>query len=73
MTARKHYTKEMPSVSGIGSATEVSRNLETNVSMLRRWMRESQRDDAGQAFHGNGKLTPGQEEIRKLKTHIRPM
>ncbi len=38
--------------------------------MLRRWMKEYQRDDAGQSFRGNGRLTPEQEEIRKLKIQI---
>jgi len=53
------------------TATEISRNLEINASMLRRWMKEYQRDDAGQSFRGNGKLTPEQEEIRKLKIQIK--
>jgi transposase len=35
--------------------------------MLGRWIRESQADTNGQAFRGNGKLTPEQEEIRRLK------
>ena len=77
MVARKHYTKEFRSdaislVLDQGyTATEVSRNLEINASMLRRWMREYQRDDARQAFRGNAKLTPEQEEIRKLKIQIK--
>jgi len=35
--------------------------------MLGRWIKENQADDNGQAFRGNGKLTPEQEEIRRLK------
>jgi transposase len=35
--------------------------------MLRRWIKEYQADNDGQAFRGNGKLTPEQEEIRRLK------
>ncbi len=35
--------------------------------MLRRWIKEHQADDNGQAFRGNGKLTPEQEEVRRLK------
>jgi transposase len=35
--------------------------------MLGRWVRESQLDTNGQAFRGNGKLTPEQEEIRRLR------
>lgn len=32
-----------------------------------RWVKESQADTNGQAFRGNGKLMPEQEEIRRLK------
>ncbi|SCZ84144.1 transposase [Nitrosomonas mobilis] len=77
MVARKHHTKEfkLDAISLVldqgYTATAVSWNLGINASMLRRWMRESQRDDAGQAFRGNGKLTPEQEEIRKLKIQIK--
>ncbi len=35
--------------------------------MLGRWIKENQADDNGQAFRGNGKLPPDQEEIRRLK------
>ena len=35
--------------------------------MLGRWIKESRADNNGQAFRGNGKLTPDQEEIRRLK------
>ena len=35
--------------------------------MLGRWIKENQADNNGQAFRGNGKLTPEQEEIRRLK------
>ena len=38
--------------------------------MLGRWVKEHQADD-GQAFRGNGKLTPEQEEIRKLKDQVK--
>ncbi len=38
--------------------------------MLGRWVKEHQADD-GQAFRGNGKLTPELEEIRKLKTQVK--
>ncbi|SDY68139.1 transposase [Nitrosomonas halophila] len=77
MTVRKQYTKEfkLDAISLVldqgCTATEVSRNLEINASMLRRWIREYQQDDAGQAFRGNGKLTLEQEEIRKLKIRIK--
>jgi transposase len=35
--------------------------------MLGRWIKENEADNNGQAFRGNGKLTPDQEEIRRLK------
>ncbi len=38
--------------------------------MLGRWIKEVGNDD-GQAFRGNGKLTPEQEEIRKLKAQLK--
>jgi transposase len=38
--------------------------------MLRRWIKEFQSDD-GQAFRGNGKLTPEQAEIRLLREENR--
>ena len=31
------------------------------------WIKENEADNNGQAFRGNGKLTPDQEEIRQLK------
>jgi transposase len=34
--------------------------------MLGRWIKESESDD-GQAFRGNGKLTPEQLELRQLR------
>jgi transposase len=38
--------------------------------MLGRWVKEHQADE-GQAFRGNGKLTPEQEEIKKLKAQVK--
>ena len=38
--------------------------------MLQRWIKESESDE-GQAFRGNGKLTPDQAEIRRLKEENR--
>jgi len=79
MVIRKRYTKEfkLDAISLVldqgHTPTEVSRNLEINANMLRRWIREYQADDAGQAFRGNGKLTPEQEEIRKLKVRVKQL
>jgi transposase len=38
--------------------------------MLGRWIKEEESEDR-QAFRGNGKLTPDQEEIRKLKAQVK--
>ena len=38
--------------------------------MLARWVKEYQSEE-GQSFRGNGKLTPEQEEIRKLKAQVK--
>ena len=79
MVTRKQYTKEykLDAISLVleqGHTTlEVSRSLEINGNMLRRWIREYQRDDADQVFRGNGKLTPEQEEIRQLKAQIKQL
>ena len=73
MEPRKHYTKEfkLDAVSlaldqGLTIA-EAARSLGIRANMLGRWVRESRADNNGQAFRGNGKLTPDQEEIRRLK------
>lgn len=73
MTSRKKYTKEfkLDAISLVldqgYTVAEAARSLEINANMLRRWIKEYQADDDGQAFRGNGKLTPEQEEIRRLK------
>lgn len=73
MVTKKQYTKEfkLDAVSLVldqgYTAAEAARNLEINTNMLRRWIKELQADDNGQAFRGNGKLTPEQEEVRRLK------
>jgi len=41
--------------------------------MLGRWIKESQTDTNDQAFRGNGKLTPDQEEIRNLKLQVKQL
>ena len=50
--------------------TEAARSLELNRSVLQRWIKESESDE-GRAFRGNGKLTPDQAEIRRLKEENR--
>ena len=73
METRKQYTKEfkLDAISlvldqGLTIA-EVARSLEIRANMLGRWIKENEADNNGQAFRGNGKLTPDQEEIRRLK------
>ncbi len=67
MTTRKKYSKEfkLDSVSLVleqgYSRAEAARSLDINPSLIRRWVKEHQRDDE-QAFRGNGKLTPEQDE-----------
>ena len=72
MTVRKKYSKEfkLDAVSLVKeqgyNRSEAARNLGINANMLGRWVKELDSDD-GQAFRGNGKLTPDQEVIRQLK------
>lgn len=77
MESRKRYTKEykLDAISLVldqgHTTTEVSRSLEINASMLRKWIKEYHADDADHSFRGNGKLTPEQEEIRQLRAQIK--
>ena len=76
MTKRKKYTKEfkLDAISLVRdqnlNTAETSRNLEINPQLLGRWIKEDENED-GQAFRGNGKLTPDQKEIRQLKTQVK--
>ena len=76
MTKRKKYSKEfkLDAVSLVVeqgyTRSEAARSLGIDAKMLGRWVREHQEDD-GYAFRGNGKLTPEQEEIRKLKAQVK--
>ena len=76
MTTRKKYSKEfkLDAISLVleqeYSRAEAAKSLGINANMLSRWIKEHQRDE-GQAFRGNGKLTPEQEEIRRLNEEIR--
>ena len=71
--ARIKYSKEykLDAVSLVTdqgySRVEAARSLGINANMLCRWVQEEKAYD-GHAFRGNGKLTPDQEEIRRLKT-----
>ena len=76
MAARKKYTKEfkLDAVSLVTdqgyTRTEAGRSLGINANLLGRWVKELESDE-GQAFRGNGKLTPELEEIRKLKGEVK--
>jgi transposase len=73
METRKQYTKEfkLDAISLVldqgFTIAEAARSLGIRANMLGRWIKENQADNNGQAFRGNGKLTPEQEEIRRLK------
>lgn len=77
MAARKKYSKEFKqdAISLVleqgYSKSEAARSLEINANMLSRWIKEYQADNDGQAFRGNGKLTPEQTEIRRLKAQVK--
>jgi len=79
MSKRKKYTKEfkLDAISLVldqgYTRQEAANNLEINVNMLGRWIKEHQADNDGQAFRGNGNLTPEQEEIRKLKAQVKQL
>ena len=76
MTTRKKYPKEfkLDAISLVldqgYSRSEAARSLDINTNMLCRWIKEYQSED-GQAFRGNGALTPEQAEIRRLKEENR--
>ena len=73
MTTRKKYSKEfkLDAVSLVldqgYTRREAAKSLDLNEQMLGRWVKEHRESDDGQAFRGNGKLTPEQEEIKRLK------
>ena len=76
MKSRKTYSKEfkLDAIALVReqnySTAEAARNLEVTPQILGRWIKEAENDD-GHAFRGNGKLTPEQEEIRKLKAQVK--
>lgn len=76
MKIRKQYSKEfkLDAISLVldkgYSRKEAADSLDINRQMLGRWINEYQSDD-GQAFRGNGKLSPEQEEIKQLKAQVK--
>ena len=78
MTTRKRYSKEfkLDAISLVleqgYSQAEAARSLEINANMLGRWIKEYEKAE-GQAFRGNGKLTPEQAELRRLREENRQL
>lgn len=78
MDRRKKYSKEfkLDAISLVVdqgyTQKDAGRSLDINPTMLGRWIRESRSED-GQAFRGNGKLTPEQEELRNLRTQVKQL
>jgi transposase len=76
MIKRKKYSQEfkLDAISLIVeqgySQAETARNLSVNPNMLGRWVKEHQKDES-EAFRGNGKLTPEQGELRRLKAQVK--
>ena len=76
MSTRKKYSKEFKEdatslvIEQGYTRKEAASSLGISSEMVGRWIRESESDD-GYAFRGNGKLTPEQEEIRKLKVQVK--
>ncbi len=76
MTIRRKYSKEfkLDAVSLVTdqgySRAEAARSLDINANMLGRWVKQYETED-GQAFRGNGKLTPDQEEVRVLRAQVK--
>ena len=76
MTRKKNYSKEFK-LDAVNLVLEqnytkaaAARSLDVNPNLLGRWVNEFKEDD-GHAFRGNGKLTPEQDEIRKLKAQVK--
>jgi len=66
MTTRKKYSKEFKLdatslvVEQQYTQTEAARSLDISPNLITRWIKENEQDNNGQAFRGNGKLTPEQ-------------
>lgn len=52
------------------SQAEAARSLGINAQMLGRWIKELEKSDSD-AFRGNGKLTPEQQELRDLRAQVK--
>ena len=73
--ARKTYTREfklqaLQMVAGQGlSVAEVARRLGVGENCLRTW-RKAARERGDAAFPGNGRPSPADEEIRRLRAEV---
>lgn len=56
------------SVRGV-SAAQAARDLDVHATVLRRWVNAAQSKGV-QAFPGNGKLSPDDEELRRLRREV---
>ena len=54
------------------SVSEVARDLDLGVNLLRKW-KQPLEAEGDQAFLGNGKLGPEQEELRRLREEVRQL
>jgi len=54
---------------GKHSVADVARDLGLDRSMISRWVRE-QTESGTESFPGHGKLSPQDEELRKLKREL---
>jgi len=76
MGTRRKYSKEFKleavrlATQQGASVKETAENLGINTSMLHTWKRELA-VDGDQAFPGNGRLKPDDEEIRRLRLELR--
>lgn len=73
MKTRKKYAKEfkMDAVSEQDYIrAESATNLVIKAHRLGRWVKEYQAEE-GQSFRGNGRLTPEQEGLRKMKAQVK--
>jgi len=47
----------------------VARDLDISASVLRRWKQQFE-EDPSQAFPGNGRMKPEEEELRRLRREV---
>jgi transposase len=61
----KHEAVSLITNHGYG-VSDTARNLGIHATMLRKWKRQLEQQRA-HAFPGNGRLTPAQEELHRLR------